>query len=319
MKETPAISVVIPAYHSEKTLPKLVARLDHVLKDVAASFEVVLVDDGSGDETWNVILALAREYPFIRGFQLMRNYGQHNALLCGIRAARGDIVVTMDDDLQNPPEEVPRLLAKLADGYDVVYGTPQKESHGLLRDAASQITKLVLQKTMGAATARQVSAFRAFRTRLRDAFADYRGPFVSIDVLLTWGGKRFTAITVRADPRTIGKSNYTFYKLLAHALNMVTGFSTVPLQLASLIGFSFTLLGGVLLLYVLGAYFIHGSEVHGFPFLASIIAILSGAQLCALGIIGEYMARIHLRTMDRPSFAVNSRTEEGDPDAKERP
>ena len=142
---------------------------------------------------------------------------------------------------------------------------------------------------------------------------------MSIDVLLTWGGKRFTAIPVRIDPRTIGKSNYTFYKLLAHALNMVTGFSTVPLQLASLIGFAFTLLGGVLLLYVLGAYFIHGSEVRGFPFLASIIAILSGAQLCALGIIGEYMARIHLRTMDRPSFAVNSRTEEGDPDARERP
>ena len=150
MKETPAISVVIPAYHSEKTLPKLVPRLAHVLKDAAASFEVILVDDGSWDETWNVILALAREYPFIRGFQLMRNYGQHNALLCGIRVARGDIVVTMDDDLQNPPEEVPRLLAKLAEGYDVVYGTPQKESHGMLRDAASQITKLVLQKTMGA-------------------------------------------------------------------------------------------------------------------------------------------------------------------------
>lgn len=310
MNPVPVISVVIPCYHSEKTLPKLIPQLEQALKEADTSFEVIFVEDGSRDNTWDVIRALAREYPFVRGLQLMRNYGQHNALLCGIRAARGTIIVTMDDDLQNPPEEVPRLLAKLREGYDVVYGTPQKESHGLLRDTASQITKLVLQKAMGAATARNVSAFRAFRTRLRDAFADYRGAFVSIDVLLTWGGRRFTAIPVRNDPRTIGASNYTFYKLLVHALNMLTGFSTVPLQLASLIGFAFTVLGGLLLVYVLATYFTHGSAVRGFPFLASVIAILSGAQLCALGIMGEYLARIHVRIMDRPSFAINSSTED---------
>src|SRR5205085_1188064 len=145
---------------------------------------------------------------------------------------------------------------------------------GLLRDFASQITKLVLQKTMGAATARNVSAYRVFRTRLRNAFTEYRGSFVSIDVLLTWGGRRFTAIPVRNDARTIGVSNYSFYKLLVHALNMVTGFSTVPLQMASLIGFAFTLLGGCVLVYVLAVYFISGSSVKGFAFLASLIAIL---------------------------------------------
>ena len=279
------------------------------------SFELVFVEDGSPDGTWNVIRQLARQHPFIRGVRLMRNYGQHNALLCGIRAARGGTIVTLDDDLQNPPEEIPRLLSKLNEGYDVVYGTPQRETHGLLRDLASQLTKLVLQKSMGAATARNVSAYRAFHTRLRDAFAEYRGSFVSIDVLLTWGGARFTSIRVKNDPRTIGVSNYTLYKLISHALNMITGFSTAPLQLASLMGFLFTLVGGATFLYVIGSYLVRGSPVQGFPFLASAIAIFSGAQLFALGIMGEYLARIHTRTMDRPCFTVDSFTDEENLDA----
>jgi len=279
------------------------------------SFELVLVEDGSPDGTWTVIQQLARQHPSIRGVRLMRNYGQHNAVLCGIRAACGGIIVTMDDDLQNPPEEIPRLLAKLSEGYDVVYGTPQEEAHGLLRNVASQVTKLVLQKSMGAATARDVSAYRVFHTRLRNAFADYRGPFVSIDVLLTWGAARFTSIRVKNDPRTIGVSNYTLYKLIAHALNMMTGFGTAPLQLASLLGFLFTLVGGATFLYVIGRYLVSGSPVQGFPFLASAIAIFSGVQLFALGIMGEYLARIHTRTTDRPSFAVDSMTDEGKRDA----
>jgi len=282
---------------------------------VDASFELVLVEDGSPDGTWTVIQQLARQHPFIRGIRLMRNYGQHNAVLCGIRAACGGIIVTMDDDLQNPPEEIPRLLAKLSEGYDVVYGTPQEEAHGFLRDIASQVTKLVLQKSMGAATARDVSAYRVFHIRLRNAFADYRGPFVSIDVLLTWGAARFTSIRVKNDPRTIGVSNYTLYKLIAHALNMMTGFGTAPLQLASLLGFLFTLVGGATFLYVIGRYLVSGSPVQGFPFLASAIAIFSGVQLFALGIMGEYLARIHTRTTDRPSFAVDSMTDEGKRDA----
>ena len=115
----------------------------------------------------------------------MRNYGQHNALLCGIRAARFETIVTMDDDLEHPPEEIFKLLAKLDEGFDVVYGFPEQQQHGLLRDLASELTKLASQRSMGAETARHVSAFRAFRTRAREAFADYHGPFVSIDVVLT--------------------------------------------------------------------------------------------------------------------------------------
>jgi undecaprenyl-phosphate 4-deoxy-4-formamido-L-arabinose transferase len=164
---------------------------------------------------------------------------------------------------------------------------------------------------MSAETARNVSAFRLFRTRIRDAFANYRGPFVSIDVLLTWGSTRFAHVKVHHDDRRSGQSNYTFGMLVTHALNMVTGFSTVPLQVASLIGFLFTLFGFAVLVYVLAVYIANGgASVPGFVFLASIIAIFSGAQLFALGIIGEYLARLHFRSMDRPSYLVREMTEE---------
>jgi len=234
----------------------------------------------------------------------MRNYGQHNALLCGIRAATGEVIVTMDDDLQHPPEEIPKLLDKLAEGYDVVYGQPDKEQHGLWRDVASRMTKLALASTMGAETARIVSAFRAFRTPIREAFQAYQGPFLSIDVLLTWGARHFTSVLTRHEPRKSGVSNYTFRKLVNHAFNMLTGFSLRPLQIVSGIGFGLALFGFGLLIYIIGRFLIQGTSVPGFPFLASTISIFSGAQLLAIGIIGEYLSRIHFRLMDRPTYVI---------------
>lgn len=303
------LSVVVPVYNSEDSLPLLVARLEPVLRACAERFELVLVNDGSRDGSWQVVERLVASHAWIRAVNLMRNYGQHNTLLCGIRLAHGDVVVTSDDDLQNPPEEIPKLLAKLAEGYDVVYGTPERQRHGLLRDLASLITKITLQAAMGAQTARNVSAFRAFRAPLRRAFDDFRGPYVNIDVLLTWATSRFGAIRVRHDGRALGASNYTLGKLMIHALNMMTGFSTLPLQVASMVGFACTLFGVLVLVYVVGRYFLQGGSVPGFPFLACIIAIFSGTQLFALGIIGEYLARMHFRMMERPSYAVQSRLE----------
>ncbi len=309
----PSLSVVVPVYNSEGSLRLLLERLEPVLVALTERFEVLLVNDGSRDGSWNVIRDLARERSWVRGIDLMRNYGQHNAILCGIRSARCALVATIDDDLQHPPEELPKLLAELRRGFDVVYGTPQREQHGLLRDLASQVTKLALQRSMGATTARRVSAFRVFRTQLRSAFEGHRSQFVSIDVLLTWSTTRFSSVSVRHDPRTIGQSNYTLRKLLTHALNMATGFSVAPLQIASVIGFAFTLFGVCILAYVLWARFVHGGKVEGFTFLASMIAIFSGAQLFALGIIGEYLARMHFRMMDRPAYAVREPADEGVP------
>jgi undecaprenyl-phosphate 4-deoxy-4-formamido-L-arabinose transferase len=302
------LSIVIPVYNSQEALPELALRLGHVMASQGVSWELILVNDGSLDRSWQMIRELQAIHPNIQGVDLMRNYGQHNALLCGIRMARGAVIVTMDDDLQHPPEEIPKLLAKLAEGIDVVYGTPQQEQHGLWRDLASRITKLALQSAMGAATARQVSAFRAFRSQLRQAFLDYRNTYVSIDVLLTWGSNRFAAVPVEHRPRPYGASNYTFKKLVRHAVNMITGFSVVPLRLASLMGFAFSLFGLLVLVYVIGRYLILGYSVPGFPFLASTVAIFSGVQLFALGIIGEYLARMYFRSMDRPPYVVRQQT-----------
>ena len=299
------ISVVVPVYNSQESLPVLLERLAPILEAHAEEYEVILVNDASHDESGRVIEELVHQYPWVRGIHLMRNYGQHNALLCGIRRARHEITVTMDDDLQNPPEEIPVLLERLAQGGDVVYGAPQTEQHGLLRNMASQITKLALQRAMGAENARNISAFRAFRTRLREGFADYHSSFVSIDVLLTWATSRFDVVRVRHEPRTIGTSNYTIGRLLTHAMNMLTGFSTLPLRFASYLGFAFTLFGVGVLVYVVGRYFIQGGSVPGFPFLASIIAIFSGTQLFVLGIMGEYLARMHFRMMDQPAYVVS--------------
>lgn len=306
----PSLSVVIPVYNSQDSIGLVVEKLAEVLPTITDTFEAILVEDNGGDNSWEVIQQLSRTYAWVHGIKLMRNYGQHSALLCGIRYANHDVIVTMDDDLQHPVEKVSDLLSKLDDGFDVVYGTPEKEQHGFLRDVASQVTKIVLQGAMGTETARSISAFRVFRTSLRDAFSDYRGPLVNIDVLLTWGTTRFTAITTPHAPRTIGVSNYTFGKLVTHTFNMVTGFSTLPLRFASLLGISMTGFGFMLLIYImLSQLFLFRYEVPGFTFLASIISIFAGAQLFTLGIIGEYLARMHLRIMDKPAYIIGQSTE----------
>ena len=301
--ERRSISVVTPVYNGEASIAELCRRVAEVLPRVATQYEIILVNDDSRDRSWEIISELCSRSPAVRGLNLMRNYGQHNALLCGIRAAQYDVIVTMDDDLQHPPEEIPRLLEQLEQRFDVVYGTPKAEQHGFLRGLASRITRLALSMAIGRELAKNVSAFRVFRTRLRDAFAEYQSPFVSIDVLLTWATTRIGAIAVGFEPRRSGSSTYTFKRLLRHALDMMTGFSTLPLQLASLIGFSCTLLGIAVFIYVVVRYCLEGS-VPGFPFLASIIAIFSGAQLFALGVIGEYLARMHFRTMNQPPYAI---------------
>jgi undecaprenyl-phosphate 4-deoxy-4-formamido-L-arabinose transferase len=300
------LSIVVPVFNSEKSLNSLLSEIKDAL--TTAELELILVNDGSRDRSWGVITDLSTTHPWVRGINLMRNYGQHNALLCGIRAARGEVIVTIDDDLQNPPAEIPKLLSKLSAGYDVVYGTPERETHGLLRNLASRITKLALQSAMGADTARSVSAFRAFRAPLRGAFQNYNGPHVSIDVLLTWSTQRFASLTVENRPRTVGVSNYTLRKLIVHAMNMMTGFSTLPLQVASMVGFMLTLFGAAVLALVVVRYLLYGGAVPGFSFLASLISIFSGAQLFALGIFGEYLARVHGRTMDKPPYAVREVT-----------
>lgn len=300
-----AVTIVVPAFNSGKTPFELVRRLGEVLPSLSPTWEAIFVDDGSSDGTPALLAELAAECPNVRVIRLARNFGQHSALLCGIRAAQYDVIVTMDDDLQNPPDQIPKLLAALDSGADVVYGYASRRRDGRWRGAASWLTRRILQGVMGVEAARHVSAFRAFRTPLREAFAAYSSPFVSIDVLLTWGTARFAAVPVHHDARMEGCSNYTLRRLLRLAVDMATGFSALPLRLASWVGFAFTVFGFAVLCFVVASYLYHnGSVLPGFPFLASMIALFSGAQLFALGLLGEYLARTHFRTMGQPAYVV---------------
>jgi undecaprenyl-phosphate 4-deoxy-4-formamido-L-arabinose transferase len=287
------------------------AALAEELPKIADSYEVIMVEDNGGDDSWELIQRLAEQYSFLRGIKLMRNFGQHAALLCGIRSAHYETIVTMDDDLQHPPSEIKKMLAKLNEGHDVVYGVPEDRQHNAGRSLGSFAMRFALGTAMGVNEARHLSAFRAFRTHLRDAFQTYDSPYVSLDVLLTWGTNRFSYTVVEHRERTVGTSGYTLGKLISLAITMLTGFSILPLRLATYLGFALTVFGIILLIYIIPIRFlISGSigEVPGFTFLASIISIFSGAQMFTIGIIGEYLARMHFRLMGKPPYTVLYRT-----------
>ena len=304
-------SVVVPVYRSEQTLDPLITRLAKTLPGIAESYEVVLVNDGSPDDSWAAIERLAKQYPWVRGINLMRNYGQHNAMLCGIRAARYEIIFTMDDDLQNPPEEMPKLIAKLNEGYDVVYGVARKRQQVWWKSLFSAFVKRAIAYVMGQKSVRDIGAFKAFRADLRKSFDNFNSPDVLVDVLFSWGTNRFASVAVDEAPRVAGKSNYNMVKLIKVSLLVLTSYTTIPLRLASLLGFFFTLFGLGILIYVLVTYFLLGS-IAGFPFLASTISIFSGVQLFALGIIGEYLARTFERTSGRKPYTIGQTTFEVD-------
>jgi len=297
------ISVVIPVYRGETLIEPLVERLAKSLPKFSKKYEVLLVNDGGPDDSWAVIKKLARKYEWVKGIHLMRNYGQHNATLCGVRAAQHEITITMDQDLQHPPEEIPVLLTELKNGFDVVYGSPKKMPQGFLRNVLTANIKRILARVMGIPSVKNISAFRAFRTELRNAFANFQSPTLIIDVLLSWGTSHFTSVPVEIE-KPEERSNYKFSALVKAALLILTGYSTAPLRLASWIGFLMTVFGMGVFIYVVIISFMAGS-IPGFPFLASIIALFSGAQLFALGIFGEYLARMFDRSMDRPTYIVH--------------
>jgi glycosyltransferase involved in cell wall biosynthesis len=299
------VSVVIPVFNGSKNLQELVVRITTA---VNSDCEILMIDDGSNDGSWSQISALAHTYPQVHGARLSKNVGQHAALLAGVREARCPIIATLDDDLQNPPEELVRLLEALTADVDVVYGVPVKIEQPIWRSFFSVSAKRVMQKTLGLNNAVDISSFRVFRSHLRDGFNGDLGPGVSIDALLSWSTSRFTSVRVQHHARKAGKSNYNFWKLLRFMVDTVTGFSTVPLRIATGLGLATIALSVGVLLWVLGRPLITGESVPGFPFLAATIAIFSGTQLLVLGVIGQYIGRMHFRIMNKPTYTIVERT-----------
>lgn len=299
-----SVSVVVPVYNSQATLAELTTRIGAVLTPLVQCFEIIFVNDGSRDRSWEVVTRLAEQNPNIRGLNLMHNYGQHNALLAGIQRARYEVIVTIDDDLQHPPEEIPKLLSILREGYDVVYGRPVQRNHSAWRNVSSKALKTVVKIVLGAEMGSHSSAFRAFRAILRRGFAGFADAQLSIDVLLSWSAARVTHIPVEHQARRVGKSGYTFQKLMLLAFNMLTGYSTLPLRFASGVGLATSLFGLSMFFYVVIRRLLQTTYVPGFAWVASEIALFAGLQLFAIGVIGEYVARLHFRTMGKPPFVI---------------
>lgn len=308
------ISVVIPVYRSALTLPKLVSRLSQVLSKIARSHEILLVNDGSPDQSWTILRELAQKHPCLVAINLMRNYGQHAALAAGIRASRGKIILTLDDDLQTPPEEMPKLLEKLDEGFDLVYGIRREEQHGILRNQCSRLGKIFLARLLGVSVATSISSYKAFQSKLREPLMQHEGPVVFVDALLCYGTARIGVVQVEHQGRKAGVSGYSWGKLIRHYANMTTSFSQVPLKIASLLGISTTLLGILLFLFVLLIYFFRGVPVPGFTFVAASVTLFSGIQLFILGIIGEYLARMHQKLIGMPAYVIREMVTSGQKD-----
>lgn len=301
------LSLVVPTYRSPATLEILVNRIIGSPSWTDES-EILIVDDGNLDQTWEIVNSLAARHHEVRGFRLQQNVGQHAALLCGIRAARNDVVVTLDDDLQNPPEEIPKLLQVLAEDVDIVIGQPKKASHSPFRRLTSNWAKELLARSLGYTQARVVSPFRAFRTRLRENFGSQLGPNVSIDALLALASNRYKVVEVEHHPRQVGHSNYSVGRLLNFFLTTATSASVVPLRIATKVGFLALLMSFAILIVTIGRRLVFGGVVTGFPFLASLIAATSGVQLLLLGVLGQYIGHMHYRVIGAPSYVVLEET-----------
>lgn len=298
------LSIVVPVYNSSCTLGNLLARVTTVISTMTQSYEIILVDDGSRDNSWAVIQSLRENCgEHLVAVQLMRNYGQHNTLMCGLTMARGEYVVTMDDDLQNPPEEIPKLLAHIKQhDLDLVYGCPSARNHAAWRNLGSSIVwhfyRTVFRNPV------TPTPFRIMRHQLAQSVMFYDLNFTYLDGLLAWCTSRIAGVEVEHHPRAQGNSGYSLGKLLSLALNLYTNFSLIPLQIVSGLGFITAASGFLVGMYYLFQYLASSIVVPGFASTIIAILILGGAQLLALGVIGEYLGRLHLNVNRKPQYVI---------------
>jgi polyisoprenyl-phosphate glycosyltransferase len=306
------LSVVVPVYRSRETLKPLTSRICSALEGQGWEFEIVLVDDGSPDDSWKTIHCLQRENPGrVVAVQLMRNYGQHNAIMCGFRHARGRFVVTMDDDLQNPPEEIPRLVSAARDGdFDLVYGIPETKEHAAWRNLGSSLIQGFYRRVFRLSNS--ISSFRLIRRELLDSILSYNLNFTFIDGLLAWNTRRIGQIAVSHRARHIGRSGYSLPRLVVLALNLFTNFSLMPLQLVSALGSLAATAGFLGALVYLVLYLFKDITVPGYASIIISILVMGGAQLLALGILGEYLGRLHLNVNRKPQYTVRQVIETDD-------
>lgn len=310
----PDISVVVPVYNEEENLPALLPRLLPVLEGTNRPYEVLFVDDGSRDRSLEILRSFVDAHPGkVRVLELSRNFGQHPAILAAFQRARGNVVVTLDADLQNPPEEIPKLLARVDQGYDVVGGVRRHRQDSWFRRAASRM----VNRVTGAITGMRLSDYgcmlRAYSRDVVNEINACEENATFIPALAQSFSRRPTEVEVAHAERAAGTSKYSLYRLVRLNFDLMTGFSVVPLQIFTLFGFVVAA-GGVGFGIFLGIRrLIVGSEVEGVFTLFAILFTVIGVLLAGLGIVGEYIGRIYHEVRRRPRFSV--RREYGTPAA----
>jgi glycosyltransferase involved in cell wall biosynthesis len=301
------ISAVIPVYRSEQSLRTLVSRLVAVLRGMGGDFEIVLVDDASPDDSWKVLKELKEEYGnVLKIARLLANRGQHNAILCGLSLSTGDYVVTMDDDLQNPPEEIPKLIEALGRGYDLVIGAYDSKKHAAVRNLGGRMIDGIIRSIFGLPGGFQLTSFRAVKRIVADSVLQMSAVFPYLTCMLLSNASNYANVSVLHEPRQFGRSNYRLKQSLYLAANLIFSYSAYPLYLIGLlclIAFIVSILIGIRTIYNTYAY---GVAVPGWASTIVIVSFFNGLIMLCLSIFGLYLLRLHQQiTRTRVSYTIS--------------
>jgi len=298
------VSVVIPVFNEEKNLRNLYERLTHVLHKLRRPYEIIFVDDGSTDNTFDRLIALHKEDNRVKIIRFTRNFGQHAAITAGFDFCKGEAVVLMDADLQHPPEEIPKLYAKFQEGRDVVYAIRRNRQDSFFRTMSSKVILFVMKKLMGPHIPMNIGSFKVISRRVIEALKQCPEKSRFLDGLIAWLGFSHVGVEVKHSERAAGQTKYNFSKLLFLSLNLITGFSALPLQIASLCGILFAILGLLFGGYIFFRKIFGGISVPGYASLFVSILFFAGLQMLFLGIMGEYLARAYREIQGRPLYVI---------------
>lgn len=308
MKDFVTYSVVVPVYQGEATVEELFAQIRAFFEDKQDSFEVIFVSDGAKDRSWIKIKNLKKKYPeYIQGIQLSRNFGQHNATICGIVFANGDFIITMDEDLQHAPREIEKLLKKQKlTNLDVVYGTYAKPKHGLFRNLSSLFLRKILNVALPDLFP-QYSSFRLIKANIAKATLDMNHPYPFLDAYLSWLTTYVGNTQVEHYKRVEGVSSYDLQKLLRHSIHIIFNFSNLPIRLFSYLSFLLFFLSTGYALFVLMRKIIYDDLITGFATIAIFLGMGFGMVFLGIGLLGEYIQHINLKTTQKPKYLVKEK------------
>lgn len=300
------VSVVAPAFNEAANLPELIARTLAAVRPLG-SCEFIIVDDGSSDDTWQIIKAASREHPEVVGIRLQRNFGQHPAVSAGFAAARGAVVVTLDADLQNPPEEIPKLVARLGPDCDVASGWREQRQDSLARTLPSRLMNVIIARLTGVRLHDYGCMLRAYKRVVVEQVQACPEVNKAITALVSWLGVRVVEVPIAHSPRRSGSSRYSWWRLIKMNFDILTGFSTGALQAVSISGFVLSSLGFAAGIVLAVWRVLHGSGPVGLTTFLAVLMFLAGAQMLAIGMVGEYVARVFTQVQGRPYYIVRER------------